>query len=126
QRIIITGAAGGIGSATAETFLKHGASVHLIDVDAERLAQTAERLSTLGPVTSAVSMLETTDACKQAIRAGGDSFSGLVHMAGVFEDDPLDGEHDVWDRAIASNLTNAYDAIIAYREFADASRVSSI
>ncbi len=126
QRIIITGAAGGIGSAAAETLLRHGAAVHLIDINANRLNQVVAQLSALGPVTCAVSMLESAAACKEAMRAGGDSFSGLVHMAGVFEDDPLDGDHAVWDRAIAANLTNAYDAIIAYQELSDASRVCSI
>jgi 3-oxoacyl-[acyl-carrier protein] reductase len=40
----------------------------------------------------------------------------LVHMAGVFEPDPLEADdRTVWERAIASNLTNAYDMAIAFR-----------
>jgi 3-oxoacyl-[acyl-carrier protein] reductase len=126
QRLVITGGAGGIGSATAETFLRAGASVHLIDVDETRLLDVAKRLETMGRVTFSVSKLESAEACKQAMQEGGGSFSGLVHMAGVFEDDPLDGSHSVWTQAIQSNLTSAYDAVVAYREFIDHSRVCSI
>ena len=44
----------------------------------------------------------------------------VVHLAGVFEPDPLDPEdHGVWDRAIAANLTNAYDMAVAFRPYAD-------
>jgi NAD(P)-dependent dehydrogenase (short-subunit alcohol dehydrogenase family) len=41
---IVTGAAGGIGAATAALFVKEGASVMAVDRDAEGLAQTAERI----------------------------------------------------------------------------------
>ena len=36
KRVVITGGAGGIGVATARTFLEHGAHVLLVDLDAER------------------------------------------------------------------------------------------
>jgi 3-oxoacyl-[acyl-carrier protein] reductase len=126
HRLVITGAAGGIGSATAELFLRAGASVHLIDLNEMRLAEVVKRLGSFGRVTFSVSALQSADACKQAMHEGGGNFSGLVHMAGVFEDDPLDGSHSVWTRAIESNLRSAYDAVIAYREFVDRSRVCSI
>lgn len=38
---IITGAAAGIGKATAELFVKHGAQVMLVDINADELQQTA-------------------------------------------------------------------------------------
>ena len=39
----------------------------------------------------------------------------LVHLAGLFERDPFDADdHGVWDRAIAANLTNAYDMAVAF------------
>ena len=41
----VTGGAGGIGSATAETYLSEGACVVLADIDPEALAATAETLS---------------------------------------------------------------------------------
>ncbi len=42
---IITGGAAGIGKATAELFLKHGARVMLVDINAEQLAATADELN---------------------------------------------------------------------------------
>lgn len=42
---IITGAAAGIGKVTAELFLQHGASVMLVDINADELEQTAKELS---------------------------------------------------------------------------------
>ncbi|WP_198678679.1 SDR family NAD(P)-dependent oxidoreductase [Idiomarina seosinensis] len=41
---IITGAAAGIGKATAELFLKHGAKLVLVDVNEQALKETAENL----------------------------------------------------------------------------------
>ena len=39
----------------------------------------------------------------------------LVHLAGLFERDELDpDDHGVWNRAIAANLTNAYDMAVAF------------
>jgi 3-oxoacyl-[acyl-carrier protein] reductase len=39
----------------------------------------------------------------------------LVHLAGLFERDELDpDDHGVWNRAIAVNLTNAYDMAVAF------------
>lgn len=47
---IITGAAQGMGKATASVFLRAGAKVVIADVKAEQGAQVAEELSALGEV----------------------------------------------------------------------------
>lgn len=44
---IVTGAAGGIGAAIAEAFLKHGGKVVITDLDADRLETTRAHLATL-------------------------------------------------------------------------------
>lgn len=49
---IITGGTGGIGKVTAELFLKEGAKVVLVDLDASLLAETEAELSALGEVMS--------------------------------------------------------------------------
>jgi NAD(P)-dependent dehydrogenase (short-subunit alcohol dehydrogenase family) len=56
---VITGAARGIGYATAERFLKSGASVAVWDLDAERAKASAAELSKFGKVT--VHIVELTD-----------------------------------------------------------------
>jgi len=116
RTVVITGGAGGIGVACARLFLAEAARVHLVDVDAERLAAAHRELDASGQVSSHASPLDTPVACREAIASAGNAVDTLVHMAGVFEPDPLDADdRSVWERAIASNLTNAYDMSIAYR-----------
>jgi NAD(P)-dependent dehydrogenase (short-subunit alcohol dehydrogenase family) len=118
KRIVITGGAGGIGVETARAFLAAGAHVLLVDLDEPRLAEAKASLGGRR-VFTLVSDLATPDACA-AIMEGAKPVHALVHLAGVFERDPLDPhEHDVWDRAIAANLTNAYDMAVAFRPCAD-------
>ena len=97
-------------------FLAAGACVHLVDIDTGRLREAHEELSALGGVTSHVSGLATPAQCRGAFDSAGRGIDMLVHMAGVFEPDPLEADdRTVWERAIASNLTNAYDMAIAFR-----------
>ena len=114
QRIAITGGAGGIGRATARMFLDGGAHVLLIDRDAAAL-EAAERDLGTGRLAAWRSDLESPAACALALDQAGGTVAALVHLAGLFEFDPLSAEdHGVWDRAIAANLTNAYDMAVAF------------
>ena len=125
KHVVITGGAGGIGVATARTFLEHGAHVLLVDPDTERLTEAREALGDIGLFTL-VSDLATPAACV-AVMEGAKPVYALVHLAGVFERDPLlSEEHGVWDRAIAANLTNAYDMAVALRTRADTREPSRI
>jgi len=115
MRIVITGGAGGIGLACAQTFLKLGAGVHLVDIDAQRLAEAERLCSPLGSVSTMVCSLGTPQQCTEALHAAGGPAHALVHMAGTFERDPEDASsHEVWDRALSSNLTSAYDMAVAF------------
>jgi NAD(P)-dependent dehydrogenase (short-subunit alcohol dehydrogenase family) len=117
KRIVITGGAGGIGVATARAFLDQGAHVLLVDVDEERLTAAKDALGSR--VFTFVSDLATPQICVE-IMQNARPVHALVHLAGLFERDPLDPEdHGVWDRAIAANLTNAYDMAVAFRPCAD-------
>ena len=112
KRFVITGGAGGIGVATARRLLEHGAHVLLVDLDADRLTTAREALGGTR-VFTLVSDLATPAACV-AVMEGAKPVYALVHLAGLFERDPLlSEEHGVWDRAIAANLTNAYDMAVA-------------
>jgi 3-oxoacyl-[acyl-carrier protein] reductase len=114
--ILVTGGAGAIGMACARLFLGEGADVHLADIDRDRLEQARATLSPLGAVTSHCSALDTPADCRAAYASFGRSADALVHMAGVFEPDPLDADdRQVWQRAIGSNLTNAYERASAFR-----------
>ncbi|VTU31806.1 3-oxoacyl-[acyl-carrier-protein] reductase FabG [Variovorax sp. PBL-H6] len=125
--ILITGGAGGIGLACARAFLADGAAVHLVDIDGERLAQARTALDPLGVVSTHRSSLATPLECRAAFASFGRPADVLVHMAGVFEHDPLDADdRQVWERAIGSNLTNAYEMAIAFRAQHDAATVGRI
>jgi 3-oxoacyl-[acyl-carrier protein] reductase len=115
--VLVTGGAGGIGMACARGFLAGGARVLLVDIDGDRLDAAVRELAPLGAVRGHCSALDTPAACRAATQAAGAPVDTLVHMAGVFEPDPLDADdRSVWLRAMASNLTNAYDMSIALRD----------
>ena len=114
KRIVITGGAGGIGVETARTLLAHGAHVVLVDIDADRLAQARETLGT-ARIATLESAIDTPESCAAALEAAGGPVGALIHLAGLFERDAFDpNDHGVWNRAIAANLTNAYDLAVAF------------
>ena len=119
RHVVVTGGAGAIGQACARHFLDRGAHVTLVDVDADRLAGAKQRLGAQR-ITTALSALGDAQACAQALGAAGRPVHALVHMAGVFETDSLDPQdRSVWDRAMACNLTNAYEAVLAFHALRD-------
>jgi 3-oxoacyl-[acyl-carrier protein] reductase len=114
KRIVITGGAGGIGVETARTMLAHGAHVVLVDIDAHRLAEAGKTLGTARTATWQ-SAIDTPEACAAALDSAGGPVAALIHLAGLFERDNFDpNDHGVWNRAIAVNLTSAYDLAIAF------------
>jgi 3-oxoacyl-[acyl-carrier protein] reductase len=118
RRIVITGGAGGIGVATARAFLDHGAHVILLDLDEQRLNDAKAALGGTRVFVAATDL--ATHAARDDFLARARPVYAVVHLAGVFEPDPLDpDDHGVWDRAIAANLTNAYDMAVDFRPYAD-------
>lgn len=116
RRIVLTGGAGGIGIACADLFHSAGAQVLLIDPDAAAMERARRRYAGSDRVRFHVSAIDTLDACAAALDAAGGPIHALVHLAGVFEQDAMDpADHGVWDRAIAGNLTNAYDMVVAFQ-----------
>ena len=114
KRIVVTGGAGGIGVETVRAFMEQGGHVIMADIDEAALerAQAALGRVRLGTI---VSPLDTPAECARVIEAAGAPVYALVHLAGLFERDMLDpGDHGVWNRAIAANLTNAYDMAVAF------------
>lgn len=93
---LVTGAAGGIGSATADRLLREGACVVLTDIDAEALEATREALAARhgGDVVRGVAMNVTDEA--QVIRAHAEAaaeFGGidiLVSNAGIASSAPIE------------------------------------
>lgn len=114
KRIVVTGAAQGIGLAIAETFLEEGARLFLIDRDSDLLQREAERLRAAGGTVGHMAA-DITDgaAIGQAIATATDEIgrpNALVNNAGVnvfFE--PLKLSDDDWQRCFDVNLKGAWN-----------------
>lgn len=116
---IITGGAGGIGQATARALLDHGASVLLVDVEPSRLDAASAALDGGARVTVACSSIADPAECAAVLAAAPAPPFALVHLAGLYEVDDIDSDdRAVWQRAIASNLTNAYDMTLGFARVA--------
>ena len=135
RQFVITGGAGGIGRACARQLLAGGARVLLVDIDAARLDEVKASLGGGAAVATDVathlathvSRLASAKDAAAALDAAGRPIFGLIHMAGLYEPDPLDPEdHSAWDRAMAANLTNGYDLGVAYQTRRDARAVGRI
>lgn len=127
RQFVVTGGAGGIGQACAFDLVQRDAHVLLVDVDAGRLDQASARIGGGDRVATHVSELASPGQASAALDAAQRPIFGLIHMAGLFEPDPLDpDDHSAWDRAIASNLTNGYDLAVAYQTRRDKAVVGRI
>jgi len=119
--IVITGGAGGIARETASLLLAEGAELLLVDPSASMLEAAAADLAPGVRVATAVSALESPDACAAALAGVTRPIYALVHLAGIFRPDALDGAHrSLWDATMAANLTNAFDMAAAIRRRLDA------
>ncbi|MBX3530248.1 MAG: SDR family oxidoreductase [Rhizobiaceae bacterium] len=108
RRIALTGAASGIGLATAKLFAAEGASLALIDLQASALADAAAATGGrpfTADITSETSISAAIDAGASAM--GG--IDGLVHVAGVTTMAPFEKTDLVtWQRMIDVNLTGTF------------------
>ena len=103
---LITGGAGGIGSATARLFQEEGARVAIVDLDPERLAEAQDEIG--GSVfLIAADISEEAEAERMVAKAVDDlgGLSILVNNAGVREYGPLaEASDESWRRIINVNL----------------------
>lgn len=110
--VVITGAAGGIGSHIAKRLAKDNWRLHLLDIDAARLRELAEELP--DDTTYAESRLTDVSDCQAAISGAGEHIDALVHMAGIFLSHDLTPEsREIYDQTLQNNATNAYDLVTA-------------
>ncbi|RMF22934.1 MAG: SDR family oxidoreductase [Deltaproteobacteria bacterium] len=112
---IVTGAAGGIGYASARALAREGARLVLADLDGARLEQAAGALAADGHavVAERVDVTSSTDV-KRMIERCLEEYGRLDVMfnnAGIFEDDDgsvVDTSEAVWDRVLAVNLKGVF------------------
>ena len=109
---IVTGAAGGIGYAIAERFLRDGARVVIADIDGEKGGRAEADLGKLGEVrfikTDVAKKLDVHNLVAATIDAFGD-IDVLVNNAGIVHGaDFLDLREEDFDRVMAINLKGAF------------------
>jgi 3-oxoacyl-[acyl-carrier protein] reductase len=117
RTIVVTGAAGGIGTATVRALAAGAVHLHCVDIAPGPLAAlAAAHGGARARITTGVSDLATAAAARAVVAAAGGRVAGLERLAGVFEPDPAGADDmGIWERAIAHNLTNGYlmaDAVV--------------
>jgi len=109
---LVTGAARGIGLATAKRFLADGWSVTLLDIDGDNLGRTFTALAK--PATTMAITCDVADAAgvSRAVKAIGQKFGrldALVNNAGIAIFKPiLEVTYEDWSRVLAVNLTGPF------------------
>lgn len=113
KTVIITGAAAGIGAASAALFAGEGAQIVAVDIDHERLSLVANQLEKSGfaclAVTADVSQRRDVE---NVVGTATDRFGRidiLFNNAGIVPTGTLEAtSEEQWDRAVAINLKSMY------------------
>ncbi|MBA1194916.1 SDR family NAD(P)-dependent oxidoreductase [Pseudomonas entomophila] len=117
QHFVVSGAASGLGAATARMLVDAGAQVMLIDVDAQALAREAETLG--DQVRFAVADVSDERAVRVAVTTAMDAFGslqGLVNCAGVVGAEKVLGKQgphrlESFARVIGINLIGSFNLL---------------
>jgi len=108
--VIVTGAAGGLGKATASAFASLGADLAICDVDSEGLAATATEIAAAGSTVFQRTVdIADPAACKSFVFEAADALHGvdvLVNVAGVLGITQVaDVTEKLWNKVMAVNLS---------------------
>jgi meso-butanediol dehydrogenase / (S,S)-butanediol dehydrogenase / diacetyl reductase len=109
--VIVTGAASGIGAATARRFASEGAKVVAVDRDEAGLADVAKSMPS-GHVLAHVADVSDSAAVDAMVKAATDRFGRLdvlVNNAGVHEGgEPKDITDEQWRKVMATDLDGVF------------------
>lgn len=114
KNAIVTGAASGIGRATATALATHGAAVALLDRDAHGLTTLEAELSAQRPGSALAIPLDLADVAQvaQCVAKASSSLGGLnlmAHCAGVQTYGSAESTTpDVWEQTLAVDLNAAF------------------
>lgn len=115
---LVTGAAAGLGKATALRLARAGANICLVDINADALEAAANEVRALGvkAITQAVDLAEVEN-CRNAVAATVQAFNrfdALCNVAAVFIPCHADQMSTAeWDKTIAVNLSAPFHLIQA-------------
>jgi NAD(P)-dependent dehydrogenase (short-subunit alcohol dehydrogenase family) len=110
KRCLVTGAASGIGRATALAAASRGAELYLTDLGAEGLDRVRAEIETAGGSVGHQRALDITDhaavvALAEEVHAAHGSMDVVMNIAGVSTWGPIDKlEHSDWQKMIDVNL----------------------
>ncbi|MFW6028606.1 MAG: SDR family NAD(P)-dependent oxidoreductase [bacterium] len=111
RRILLTGAASGIGLATSKLFIGEGARVAMLDIDPAALADAAQSIE--GDVVALPADVSDEDAVRGAVEQAAERLGGLdgiVNAAGADLMRPFEAmDRTAWDRMLAVNLTGPFN-----------------
>ncbi|MFB8211747.1 SDR family oxidoreductase [Streptomyces sp. NPDC056010] len=116
---VITGAASGMGAATARLLAAQGVRVALLARRAERLEELAAKISADGgqalAVAADVTDQASVDAAADRVHAAFGPVDLVVNAAGVMLPNPVDaGRVDEWQRMLDTNVAGALRVIRAF------------
>ncbi|TVV75967.1 SDR family NAD(P)-dependent oxidoreductase [Sphingomonas solaris] len=105
RRIVVTGAASGIGLATARLLVEAGARVAMLDVSEERVKALAAAVGA-DAIICDVSDARQIEAAAVLAEQVLDGVDGIVNAAGILAMSPFEAiSADMWHRTLAVNLT---------------------
>ena len=108
RRILVTGAAAGIGLATSRRLMSAGAAVLMCDKDADGLRAAVDELGNAGNPQAIIADITDSASIDRVVSEAG-LVDGLVNCAGIYPVTPmLELSADEWDRVLTLNLRTPF------------------
>src|SRR6266702_2581713 len=113
KNVVVTGAAGGLGSAIAMTLSRQGAGIAVLDVNKDGAQAIVDKIAAAGgKAVPIIGDLTTRDGAHGLFRKAVESFGeihGLVNNAGIYPRRPIfEITDDEWNASLSVNVRGLY------------------